>query len=240
MMFLSFFKVTVYKPLYNGLIYLIDTFPFMNAGMAVIVFTIIIKLLLFPLSKKAVKTQLEMKNIQPKLDELKLKYKDNQQEYAKKMLEMYKEHEINPFSTIFLTLIQIPIILSLYYVFLKGLPIIDPNLLYSFVEMPQNLSMHFFWIENISHKTHILAILAAISSFFQMRYSMPKIPAKGKLGESFKDDLARSMNIQMKYVFPVLVYFIAYNISGVVALYWITSNLFTIGQELYMRKNLKK
>ena len=239
-MFISFFKVTIYQPLYNGLVYLIDSFPFMNAGFAVIVFTIIIKLLLFPLSKKAVKTQLEMRNLQPKLDELKVKYKDNQQEYARKMLELYKEYDINPFSTIFLTLIQIPIILCLYYVFLKGLPTINADLLYSFVKAPESLSMSFFWVDSIAGKSHILALLAAVTSFFQMRYSMPPHVPKGKPGESFKDDLARSMNIQMRYVFPVLVYFIAYSISGVIALYWITSNLFTIGQELYMRKHLKK
>ncbi len=236
----SFFKITIYKPLYNGLVFLIDSFPFMNAGFAVIVFTVIIKLLLFPLSKKAVKTQIGMKALQPKMDELKEKYKDNQQEYARKILELYKENDINPFSTLLLTIIQIPIIISLYYVFLKGFPSIDAGFLYSFVKMPENLNMSFFWIESISNKSHILAILAAVSSFFQMRYSIPPHTPKGKPGESFKDDLARSMNIQMRYVFPVIVYFIAYSISGVIALYWITSNLFTIGQELYIRKHLKK
>jgi len=240
-MFISFFSTTVYQPLYNGFIFLIGSFPFVNAGVAVIVFTIVIKLLLFPLSKKAVKTQLEMKNIQPELDALKVEYKDDQQEYARKMMALYKQHEINPFSTIFLTLIQIPVIISLYYVFYKtGLPDVKLDFLYSFVSAPTSINMSFLGIADISTKSHILALLAAVSSFFQMRYSMPAHKPKGKVGESFKDDLARSMNVQMRYVFPVIVYFIAYNISGVVALYWITSNLFTIGQELYMRNHLKR
>ena len=240
-MFINFFKVTIYEPLYNGLIVLINTVPFFDAGVVVILFTLIVKLILFPLSRKAVKTQLEMKAIQPQLKELKETYKDDQQQYAVKMLALYKEHEINPFSTIFLTLIQIPIIISLYYVFLKsGLPSVQTELLYSFVKVPEFINMNFLGLIDISQKSHILALFAAVSSFFQMKYSMPKPDIKTKPGESFKDDLARSMSIQMRYVFPVIVYFIAYTISGVIAIYWFTSNMFTIAQEIYTRRDLNK
>ena len=239
-MFINFFKITIYEPLYNGLIALINFIPF-DAGVVVILFTLIVKFILFPLSRKAVKTQIEMKAIAPQLAELKEKYKDDQQQYAVKMLEMYKEHEINPFSTIFLTLVQIPIIISLYYVFLKsGLPSIQTELLYSFVSAPDVVNMNFLGLIDISEKSHILALLAAVSSYFQMKYSVPIPQTKTKPGESFKDDLARSMSIQMRYVFPIIVYFIAYTISGVIAIYWLTSNFFTIAQEVHTRKNIKK
>jgi YidC/Oxa1 family membrane protein insertase len=239
-MFINFFKITIYEPLYNGLIALINIVPF-DAGVVVILFTLIVKFVLFPLSRKAVKTQLEMKAIQPKLTALKEEYKDDQQQYAVKMLEMYKEHEINPFSTIFLTLIQIPIIISLYYVFLKsGLPSIQVDLLYSFVSVPETVNMNFLGLIDISQKSVILALFAAVSSFFQMKYSVPIPQTKTKPGESFKDDLARSMSIQMRYVFPIIVFFIAYTISGVIAIYWFTSNIFTIAQEVYTRKNINK
>ena len=240
-MFINFFKVTIYEPLYNGLIALINTLPFFDAGVIVIIFTLIVKIILFPLSKKAVKTQLKMKEIQPKLAELKETYKDDQQQYAMKMLEMYRDNEINPFSTIFLTFLQIPIIICLYYVFLKsGLPSIQTDLLYSFVSAPSTVNMEFLGLIDISERSHILALLAAITSFYQMKFAMPIPQTNSKPGESFKDDLARSMSIQMRYVFPVIVYFIAYTISGVIAIYWFTSNIFTIGQEIYTRKHLKK
>lgn len=240
-MILSFFKVVFYQPLYNGLILLMDVLPFVDAGIAIILFTIIIKLALFPLSKKAVTTQIEMKAIQPKLDALKEEYKDDQKVYAQKMLEMYKEYNINPFSTILVTIIQIPIIISLYYVFLKsGLPDIRMDLIYSFVKVPEAVNMNFIGLFDIAQKDYILAGLAAVTSFFQMKYSIPPVNTDTKPGESFKNDLARSMSIQMRYVFPVIVFFIAYQVSGVVALYWITSNLFTIGQELYVRKHIKR
>lgn len=239
---IEFFRTVIYIPLYNALVFLIDILPFFDVGLVIVIFTLIIKFILFPLSRKAVKTQLEMKAIQPKLKELKEEYKDDQQQYAMKMLELYKEHEINPFSSIFLTLLQIPIIISLYYVFLKsGLPEIHMDILYSFTPVPEMVNMRFLGIVNdVSEKSHFLALLAAVSSFYQMKYSIPKPDSKTKPGESFKDDLARSMSVQMRYVFPVVVYFISYTISGVIAIYWFTSNMFTIGQEIYTRKNLNK
>ena len=240
-MFINFFKITIYEPLYNGLIFLINTLPMFDVGVIVVVFTLIVKIILFPLSKKAVKTQIKMKEIQPELAKLKETYKDDQQQYAMKMLEMYKENEVNPFSTIFLTLVQIPIIICLYYVFLKsGLPSIQAELLYSFITVPEVVNMNFLGLIDVAGKSHVLALLAAITSFYQMKFSVPIPQTTTKPGESFKDDLARSMSIQMRYVFPVIVYFIAYTISGVIAIYWFTSNIFTIGQEIYTRKHLKK
>ena len=240
-MILSFLKTIIYVPMYNGLILLMDALPFIDVGIAVILFTIIIKLLLFPLSKKAVKTQIEMKRIAPELEELKTAYKDDQQEYAKQMLALYKKHDINPFSSILLMLIQIPIIISLYYVFLKGLPVVDVNILYSFVREPFFIDTNFLGLHDISTSKGVwLALAAAVSSFFQMRFSVPIPEKKTKARESFKDDLARSMSIQMRYIFPIVIFFIAYNVIGVVALYWITSNIFTIGQEIYIRRHLSK
>ena len=239
----SFFSVTLYQPLYNGLVFLMDVLPFADVGVVVILFTIIIKLILFPLSKKAVTTQLRMRQLTPELEEIKNKYKDNKQEQAKRTMEIYKENGINPFSSIILIFIQLPIIFALYYVFLRsGLPNINMDLLYSFIPVPENVSMLFLGIINIAEKSWFLAIAAAITNFFQIRFSMPKyVPKKRKKGEapSFKDDLAKSMNIQMRYIFPVVVLFIAYSISGAIALYWTTSNLFIIGQELVIRKTVK-
>lgn len=220
-----------------------DILPFIDAGIAVILFTIIIKLILFPLSKTAVATQFKMRQLASKIQEIKDKYKEDKQEQAKKTLELYKENGINPFSSVLLIIIQLPIIFTLYFVFLKsGLPDINMDLLYSFVPKPENVNMIFLGIFNIAEKSWLLAIAAAVTNFFQIRFSMPKyVPKERKKGEapSFKDDFARSMNIQMRYVFPVVVLFIAYSISGAIAIYWTTSNLFMIGQELVIRKTVK-
>lgn len=235
------FNTFVYKPLYNGLIVLFDLFPWLDAGVIVILFTVLIKFLLFPLSKKAVITQVEIRKIEPELNKIKEKYKEDRQEQARKTMDLYKERQINPFSSIFLILIQLPIIFGLYFVFLKsGLPEINASLLYSFIPSPSSVDMNFLGFVDISQKSYLLALLAGISSFFQIRFSVPAYKPSNDSTPSFKNELARSMNVQMRYVFPVIVFFISYTISGVIALYWFTSNVFTLGQEVFIRRNRKE
>jgi YidC/Oxa1 family membrane protein insertase len=227
----------IYTPLYNLLVFLFKISPGADAGTTVILLTLAVRFILFPLSKKAITTQVLMQKIQPELQEIKEEHKDNQEAQAKATLALYKSKGINPFSGIFMLIIQLPIIWALYRIFLYGgLPIVDASLLYSFVHAPAHVSTHFLGLINITGKSVVLAALAAISSFFQInlatgRQQVPK-------GKGLGDNLARNMHTQMKYFYPLIVFFISYKISGVVALYWLTTNLFTIGQELVVRKKL--
>ncbi|TAL48817.1 YidC/Oxa1 family membrane protein insertase [Patescibacteria group bacterium] len=233
----SLFRTFFFQPLYNAFIVLFDFFPWLDAGVLVILFTLLVKLALFPLSRKAITAQLSMKQIEPELTQIREKYKDKQ-EQARRTMDLYKTKKVNPFSSIFVIFIQLPIVLALYFVFLRsGLPAVNETLLYSFVPRPENINMAFLGLIDIAGKNYLLALLAGVSSFFQIRFSVQ--PHKPSTVRSFRDDLARSMNIQMRYVFPIIVFFISYNISGAVALYWFTSNLFTLGQELVVRKKLK-
>lgn len=239
------YNVLIYKPLYNGLILLMDYIPWIDAGVAIIILTIIVKLILFPLSKKSVTTQLKMKKVEGELAAMKEKYKDDKQEQARQTMALYKKEGINPFMGILLLFIQLPIIIALYRVFLSsGFPKINGSLLYSFVHAPvPDPSIYFLTLIDISSKSLILALIAGITSFIQIRYSMPPAPKKdpsvAPKTPSFKDDLARSMNMQMRYIFPILAFFISWSISGAIAIYWITSNVFTLAQELFIRKTVK-
>lgn len=236
------FNIFFYKPLYNGLIFLITIIPWADIGIVVILFTCIVKLALFPLSKKSVLTQIKMKEIQPDLDAIKEKYKNNKQEQALKVMALYKEKKVNPFSGILLLFIQIPIIFALYFVFLKGgLPKIDTGMLYSFIRIPEFVDISFFGLMDITQKSYLMAFFAALTQFFQVKFAVPsfkKTDDKSKQN-SFKDDLAKSMSIQMKYILPVIIFFISRGLPAVVALYWTTSNLFAIAQELYLRRSYK-
>jgi YidC/Oxa1 family membrane protein insertase len=232
-----------YAPLYNGLILFINIIPFHSVGLAVILFTCIIKVIIFPLSQQSIKTQFEMKQIEPELNELKLKYKDNKQLQAEKTMELYKEKGINPFAGILLTLIQLPILIALYWVFLKGgLPKIDPATIYSFTKIPDIINMSFFGI-SVAGKSIFFAVLVAVAQFLQMQITLPKakkVEVKEGKNPGFTDELAKSMNMQMKYVMPVIMFFIAKSFPLVVSLYLITSSLFAVGQELYIRSKYKK
>jgi YidC/Oxa1 family membrane protein insertase len=239
------FNTFLHDPLYNALVFLIDIIPGADVGLAVIILTIIVKLVLFPLSKKAVYTQMKMKELKDPLDELKEKYKDskNKEEMGVEMLKLYRENNVNPFSSVLLLFIQLPVIWALYWIFLKGgLPNINPDTLYTFVPYPENVNTIFLGLINISEtKVWILALITALSQHFQARFSLPK-EEKLKDGEkiSFQKDFARGVGIQMKWVLPIVVFFISYRFIAVVSLYWTVSNLFAIGQELYMRKKIRK
>ena len=235
---MALLKTVFYVPLYNGLIFFIDIIPGASAGAAVIALTILIKLILFPLSYKASKFQYEMKAHEADINRLKERYKDDRQAQGKAILEFYKEKGINPFAGILPLFIQIPIVIALYYVFYKGgLPSVDAALLYSVVPVPE-VSMIFLGLD-ISQKSIILAVLVGVSQLLQGHLARPPAPAKSEK-PSFGDDLARGMQLQMKYVLPIVMAFVAYAVSGAVALYFITSNLFTVCQELYLRRLLRK
>lgn len=229
----------IFNPLYNTLIAMFTVVPWIDAGIAVVFLTIIVRLILYPLSKKAVLTQVRMQEINPKLAEIKEKHKNDSQEQAKQTLALYKEQGVNPFSGVFVLIIQLPIIWALYKIFLNaGFPAVNTEILYSFIQAPDTINVVFLGLINIMNKSAVLAALAAISTFFQLKIatSYQTLPKEGS--KSFGDNLARSMQVQMKYFFPVIVFFISYSISGVIALYWLTSNLFTIGQEIVVRRKL--
>lgn len=242
-MFSTIFNVVLYKPLYNAFIGFIGAFPWIDAGIVVILLTVVVKLILFPLSQKSVRSQIEMKKIQPEIDEIKTKYKDNKQEQALKTMNLYKERGINPFSGIFLALIQLPILIALYLVFYRGgLDVIHTESLYSFIKAPTEVNKFFLGLFDITEKNTILAVVVALGQYLQVKFTMPAISKveSSKSGPSFQNELAKSMNMQMKYVMPIFMFFIARSFASLVSLYLITSSVFAIGQELYMRKKIAK
>lgn len=239
------YNTLIYKPLYNGLIFLMDLLPWIDAGVAIVIFTIIVKLVLFPLSKKSITTQLKMRKLEPELTAIKQKYKDDRQVHAQKTMELYKSQGVNPFAGIILVLIQLPIVFALYQVFLAGFNNINGGILYSFVKVPETISTVFLGLIDISGKSLVLAILAGATSYLQIRYSMPiaskkTVKEKEKMSkeEKFRHDLTRSMNVQMRFMLPVIAFFVSWTISGAIAVYWITNNVFAVIQELVIRRSI--
>lgn len=235
----SIFNTVFYQPLYNVLVSLLSI-PYVDAGIAAVILTIVVKLIILPLSVSAARSQLLMREIQKPMEEIKEKYKDDREQQALKMLELYKENKLNPFSGILVLLIQLPIIFALYFIFLKGLPVIQIDQLYSFVKAPEVVQHYFLgFIDVTASQNWVLAGLTAITQFIQARIMMPKVEGLKKPGESMKDDFTRSMSIQVKYVLPVFIFFVSYGLIAVVSVYWITSNLFAIVQDIYIKKKLK-
>ncbi len=236
----SLFSSFIYNPLYNGLIFLVGHIPFADVGIAVIILTIAVKVILLPLAHVAIRSQIVMNAIKPELEAIKDKYKEDKQEQAKQTMSLYREKKINPFAMIVPLFIQIPIILGLYWVFLRGgLPEVNTELLYSFVRIPEMVNMQFMGIVDVGGKSIVIALLAGISQYIHTKISFPKLDTKNK-EKSFKNDIARSMHIQMRYVLPIIVGVISYSISAAIAIYWTTSNIFAILQEVFIRKRMLK
>ncbi len=240
-MFSTIWHTLFFDPIYNGLIYFIDRIPGGDVGIAIILITIVVKAILLPLSIKAAKTQKVMKEVDPKIKEIKEKVKDPQ-EQAQQIMALYKDSGINPFASILLMFLQIPIIIALYLSVSNGggvpLPEVNTALLYSFVPAPETITMFFLGFLDITQKSLPLALLAGLGQFVQGQLSFPKLPARDpKAAPSMKDDFARNMQIQMKYIMPIFITIVAYTISASIALYFTVSSITSILQELVIRKH---
>jgi len=224
-----------YEPLYNGLIFLIGVLPGESAFLGIVALTVLVKLSLYPLSKKSVSTQVKMRSIEGHIAAIKEKKKGDREAIAKETMALYKEHGINPFSGCLTAFIQLPIIIALYFVFLKGL-VHQEGVLYQFVKFPDHIDMVFLGLIDLARKSLILAVFAGAAQYLQSAYTMPK--QKESLGgkASFTEEFSRSMNMQMRYFIPVLIGFVAYTTSAAVAIYFIVSSIFAIVQEYFVRK----
>lgn len=244
-MFSSLWHNVFFDPIYNSLVFFIDVVPHGDIGLAIIFTVILVKLVLLPISLKAARTQILMREVEPKLKELKEKYKDNKEEQARKMLELFQENKLNPLSSIVLLFIQIPIIIALYLAVYNGggvkLPLINTELLYSFVAIPGGVSMLFLGVLDIAARSLPLALLAGVTQYIHTKLSLPPLaPRDPSAAPNFKDDFSRSMHMQMRYVMPVIIFLAAYSISAAIALYFTISNIMAILQEYVVRhKGLK-
>ena len=237
----NIFNELFFNPIYNSLVFLITNFSWVDMGMAVIIITVVIKSILLPLTKKSIKIQIKTKQLEPELKKIKEEYKDNKEEQAKQIMDLYKKNDLNPLSGFLVLLIQLPVIFALYFVFLRGgFPDINTEILYSFIKIPEQVNMYFLGLISMIDKNIFLALLAGISQYIQVQLMLPKLEAKGKNHKkTFQDDLARSMNTQMKFIMPIIVFFISYSLPAAIALYWITSNIFMIFQEIFVKRKME-
>jgi YidC/Oxa1 family membrane protein insertase len=214
-------------------------------GVAVIILTVVVRLIIFPISKTAIRSQIKMKQIQGPMKKIQKDYKDDQQKMAKELMKLYKDNKVKPFSSILLILIQLPIIFALYFVFLRGgLPEINLDILYSFIEVPKNISPKLLGLVDITSKSIMLALIAGGTQFIQANIMFRKneqLNGPNAAEEpGLMNDMMKSMQVQMKYVLPAIMGFIAYSLGSLIALYFTVSNLFSIFQELHIKNKIIK
>lgn len=222
-----------YQPIYNVLIFLTVKIPYHDLGFAIILLTILIRLILLAPSQKALKSQKKMQELQPKLDALKEKHKGNQQAISAETMALWKEHKVNPFGSCLPLLIQFPVLIALFYVVQTGLNPDNAYLLYpGFVSVVFG-DIHTLFLgalELTKKNVYVLPLIVGLLQFVQMKMTLKKANTGGKKSEM---EMANSMMI---YIMPVMIALFTASTPSGVGLYWATSTLFGIGQQWYVNK----
>lgn len=235
---MDFLKEIFYVPLLNLLVWLYNVLPWQDLGVAIIILTIIIKLVLYPLNKKAIVSQKALQDLQPKLEEIKIKYAGDREAQARATMEMYKNEKINPASSCLPILVQLPFLIAVYQVFRAGLSNGSLNHLYPFISNPGTMHTLAFGFFELSERSIILALLAGVAQFWQARMLSTKRPSV-KSAEAKDENITAIMNKQMVYVMPVFTVFIGLSFPAGLTLYWFVNTLLTGLQQLLVFKKQK-
>ncbi len=235
----NLFNQIFFQPLYNLLTLLSGVLPAQSLGGAIITLTLIVKFVLLPLQHKTLKTQTKLKELEPKLQEVKKQYKDDRNEQARQTMALYKAHGVNPLTTLWTLLIQIPIILALFMVF-RDSSTIKPDLLYQFIPSPEKISLIWLGFLDLTKSYLPLALLVGITQFIQLSLSLPSSKLVPNQSLAPNQVMMQNMQRQMRYWLPIIIVFASISLPSAVNLYWLTSNLFTIGHEMIVRRQASR
>lgn len=218
------------QPVFNLLIFLYNVVPGHDIGLAIILLTVLVKAVLWPLSGQALRSQKALADLQPKMDALKKEYGDKQEELAKAMMALYSKEKVSPFSSCLPLLIQLPVFIALYHALNQALKSTGFDTLYPFVHNPGTITPTLFGLVDIAKRSIPLAIAAAAAQFVQAKMMITRQQPKKTPGAKDEEMLA-VMNKQMLYMMPAMTLFIGWKLPGGLALYWLMQNLLTIGQQ---------
>jgi len=229
------FQTILYQPLFNILVGLYQIIPGHDLGVAIIGITVLMRLVLYPVSKKAIVAQKQLQELQPKIEEVKLQYKDDKQGQATALMALYKEHNMNPAGSCLPLLLQIPVFIALYWVLGAGLRSEHLDLLYSFVPNPGSLNTVAFGFLNLNEPSIYIAIAAGIAQYWQGAQLTTKQP-KPKVDGAQDESISAIMNTQLKYMLPIVTVFIGAKLASGLTLYWFFSTIIYAVQQYFVMK----
>lgn len=228
------YHALLFQPLLNLLIWLYNLIG--DIGLAIILVTVLIRLILLIPSQRALKSQKVLQDLQPKLEEIKKRYKDDKKKQSAEMMKFYQEKKINPLGSCLPMLIQLPILFALYSVFMKGLKADSMQFLYPFVAQPEHINTMFLGFLDTLKPNAVLAVFAGALQFIQSKMMMAKSkkqssPSLGGLG-----NMGGMISKQMTYLMPAMTVFIALSLPSGLALYWATTTAVAILQQWVIMK----
>lgn len=260
------FESLIVQPIFNILVLIYSAIPGADFGIALIIFTIVVRFLMYPLLKKQLHQSRAMQKMQPELKKIQKQYKDNRQMQGMAMMELYKKHNISPFRSILILIIQLPIFIALQvfsqnrdqigrltYDFLEGLPAIN-----SLIQNPDSFNHTAFgFIDLTKNAVHngqiywplmIIAVVGALTQYIMSKQIMPKTDgSKRRLRDLMADaaegkehdqaEMSQIVSNNMIKFMPVMMFFIMISFPGALALYYVISNIVAVGQQSYILKN---
>jgi len=226
------FHLLLTQPLFNLLVVLYKYVAFGDLGLAIIALTLLIRLVLYPVFYKGLKSQMVMQQMQPEMKRVQTQFKEDKAKQAQEMMALYKKYEINPFSSVFYTLIQLPILFAVYRIFIAGITIDSLKDLYSFITPPASLNTVFLGLVDLAHPSWVIVILATVASFLQSYLMVKQSAAKGGAQAGAAKYMA--------YIAPVLTLMILPRLSAGIGLYWTTTAVFSIFQQMAITKQIAR
>ncbi|MBM3204574.1 membrane protein insertase YidC [Candidatus Uhrbacteria bacterium] len=240
------YTVALLQPILNLLIWLYNLIPGQDLGWAIIVLTLLIKLVLYPFTVAQIKQQRALQSLQPKIDEIRKRLNDNKEEQAKELMALYAKEKVNPAASCLPLLIQLPILIALYQALSISLGSNELNLLYTFIAHPSFINTKFLGLLDLTRPSYMLAVAAALIQFVQSKQmlkppaaTITPPPAEVAQSPGAKDEsLATTMNKQMMYMMPVVTGIIGFTLPGGLTLYWFVMSLLTILQQGWLIKRM--
>jgi len=243
----NLFTTILTQPILNLLVGLYDLIPWHDLGLAIIALTIIVKGLLHPLFKKQIAQQRALQLIQPKIDEIRKRLKDDKEGQARELMALYQAEKVNPAASCLPLLLQLPIFIALYSVLRKAVgSSFDVSLLYAFVPHPETINTIAFGFLDLTKPNWIIALAAGAVQFIQSKQMMSHGAAKQPPKEvedkpGAKDEsMAAMMNKQMMYMMPVMTVIIGFSLPGALMVYWFTMSVLTVFQQWHMFREKPK
>jgi len=211
-----------------------------NYGVAIILMTILVRIVLYPLMQKQMVSMREMQKIQPLMKEIQDKYKNDKEALNRELMSLYKEYKINPMGGCLPLLIQMPILLLLFQVLRefneKIYPVYDGNpgfLWLKDLSLPDQLiklpGSGIFGLEYIG----IMPVLIGVSTYYQQKMTTP-VSSNPSKGENPAEQTQKIMTIMM----PLLIAFMSFGLPSGLTLYWLTSTLLGIGQQYLINQRI--
>lgn len=202
-----------------------------NYGIAIIILTLIIRLIFWPLTHKSSVSMAKMQKLQPEIQKLQKQYKDKPEELNRRLMEIYSKNKVNPMGGCLPVLIQLPVLFALYSVFNSAIELRGAHFFLWIKDLsrPDTLFSLGFDLPFLGSNVNILPILMLLSMLWQM-----------KINSAQSSSLQGVNKFLMQYFMPVFMLILFYKLPSGLTLYFLFSNIFGIFQQMYTNKHLKK